>query len=109
MHSFTCPRFWSGLKQLPEQERERTRQAYEYFIEDPKHPSLHFKPILKVTGLYSARVSKNYRAMGAVDGNEIMWFWIGPHDKYMRKIKDPKIARSVEIALENLDDRRSRR
>ena len=110
MQSFTCPRFWSGFEQLPKQVRERTRQAYAYFIKDPNHPRLHFKPIWKPIGLYSVRADENYRALGAVSGgNEIMWFWIGPHDEYLRKIKSPKkIKRSVEMARKNLADRRSK-
>lgn len=32
--------------------------------------------------IYSARVSKNYRAVGVRNESGIIWFWIGPHADY---------------------------
>jgi len=28
------------------------------------------------------RIGIGYRALGRVDGDEIVWFWIGPHGEY---------------------------
>ena len=109
MRSFTCPRFWRRFRSIPEDVQRQARKSYSYFKDNPRHPSLRFKQISRAIRLWSASVDQNYRAMGAVDGDEIMWFWIGPHDEYIRKINDPNIARSVEIARENLADRRSKR
>jgi hypothetical protein len=32
--------------------------------------------------IYSARVSKNYRAVGVRNESGIIWFWIGTHADY---------------------------
>ena len=110
MRSFICPRFVKEYRALPKAVRIKARKAYSFFKINPRYPSLHFKPVISSIGLYSARADKNYRALGAVSSeNEIMWFWIGPHDEYMRKINDPNIVRSVEMARERLADRRPKR
>jgi hypothetical protein len=49
--------------------------------ENPKHPSLHFKK----TGIYwSARAGIGYRTLAIEDGDDLIWFWIGPHGTYDR-------------------------
>jgi hypothetical protein len=32
-------------------------------------------------------VSDDYRAVGVMDGNDIVWFWIGKHEHYDRLLK----------------------
>jgi len=32
--------------------------------------------------VYSARVNREYRAVGVRDGDEMVWFWIGGHTEY---------------------------
>jgi hypothetical protein len=56
------------------------------FEQNPSHPSLEFKKVHQTKPVYSARVTLDYRAVGVLDGNEIVWFWIGPHDEYERVI-----------------------
>jgi hypothetical protein len=51
---------------------------------DPDHPSLHFK---KVGSYRSVRVGLAYRALGIVDEEAVIWFWIGSHDEYERLIR----------------------
>jgi len=48
------------------------------------HPSLRFK---KVGEYWSARVSRNYRALAFEDDNDFIWVWIGHHDEYDKIIK----------------------
>lgn len=36
---------------------------------------------------YSARVSDDYRVVGIMDGDAIVWFWIGKHVEYERLLK----------------------
>lgn len=109
MRSFTCPQFEKMYRALPKAVRIKACKAHSFFKINPRYPSLHFKSISSVPGLYSARADKNYRMLGAVsDENEIMWFWIGPHDEYIRKINDPKTARLVKMAQERLADRSKR-
>jgi hypothetical protein len=84
--SHTTSRFWKAYRQLDENVQKKARRAYELFEQNPQHPSLHFKKVHPTEPLYSARVSLNHRALGMRDGNEIVWFWIGPHDEYERLI-----------------------
>jgi hypothetical protein len=65
--SRTTAQFRSCFASLPKQVREQTRQAYRQFIQNPGHPSLRFKKIHSKLPIYSARISKNYRAVGQLD------------------------------------------
>jgi hypothetical protein len=47
---------------------------------------LRFKKVHPTKPIYSARVGKGHRAVGVLDGGEIVWFWIGPHKEYERII-----------------------
>jgi hypothetical protein len=67
---------------LPEQVRSQARRAYQLFLRDPSHPSLNFKKVVDGGNIYSARIGRGYRALGQVDGSDIVWFWIGPHGDY---------------------------
>ncbi len=76
--------FWDLFWQLPEDERKRARQAYRYWRENPQHNSLHFKRVNRRHPIYSVRVGKSYRALGLLDGDTIIWYWIGTHAEYDR-------------------------
>ncbi|WP_172641462.1 hypothetical protein [Nostoc sp. PCC 7107] len=54
--------------------REQTRKAYCQFKQDPNHPSLRFKKLHPELSIYSARVSRSYRAVGQLEGDTIIWF-----------------------------------
>jgi mRNA-degrading endonuclease RelE of RelBE toxin-antitoxin system len=82
MKSFTTERFMKLYRDLPEQSRKQAREAYKQFIDNPQHPSLHFKQVHAGKSIYSARINKNYRVLGILNGSEIVWFWIGIHDEY---------------------------
>ncbi|WP_322744762.1 ParE family toxin-like protein [Cuspidothrix issatschenkoi] len=32
--------------------------------------------------IWSVRITRNYRAIGVLDGDTITWFWVGSHDDY---------------------------
>ena len=87
MRSFTQPSFWEVYRRLPESVREQARASYRLFSTDPRHPSLQFKRVSQRRPVYSARVSREYRALGVRDGDDIIWFWIGPHHEYDRLLK----------------------
>lgn len=88
MISYTTDSFWKHYGQLEEQVKKRTREAYRLFEQNPNHPSLEFKKVHQTKPVYSVRVTLDYRAVGIRDGNEIVWFWIGPHDEYERVIEN---------------------
>lgn len=82
MKSRTTERFRRAYAALPEQARQQAREAYRLFAQNPRHPSLRFKRVHSTLPVYSARVNLDYRAVGVLDGNAIVWFWIGAHAEY---------------------------
>jgi len=82
MTSFTSRRFPEMYDRPPEQVRLQARRAYQLFRRNPSHPGLNFKKVDEENNIYSARVGLGYRALGQIDGSEIVWFWIGPHGNY---------------------------
>ncbi|MDZ7288576.1 MAG: hypothetical protein ONB44_02270 [candidate division KSB1 bacterium] len=86
MKSYTTERFRKLLQQVPEQTRRQAREAYRLFMQNPYHPSLRFKQIHPVKPIYSVRINIDYRAVGTLDEDEIVWFWIGSHTDYDKLI-----------------------
>lgn len=86
MISYTTEHFWKCYASLPQHVKVQARAAYREFARDPSHPGLRFKPIGREPSVFSARISLGYRALGQVDGNTIVWFWIGSHTAYERMI-----------------------
>ena len=84
MRSRATPRFWAAYRALPAEIRDLARKAYRLFRENPRHPSLQFKRVHASDPIYAVRVSLGYRALGLLEGDEIVWFWIGSHDQYDR-------------------------
>jgi hypothetical protein len=80
--SRTTIEFRKLFANLPEQVQEQTRGAYCQFKENPSHPSLRFKKVHPELPIYSARISKNYRAVGQLEGDTVIWFWVGSHAEY---------------------------
>ena len=78
MKSFTSRRFRSIYASLPEDVKLRAKRAYRLFQRNPAHPGLNFKKVDDQNDVYSARVGLGYRALGQMDGEDIVWFWIGP-------------------------------
>lgn len=78
MKSRTTIEFRKLFADLPKPVQEQTRVAYRQFKEDPSYPSLRFKKVHPELPIYSARISKNYRAIGQLDGNHgnlvLGWF-----------------------------------
>lgn len=86
MISNTTARFWRAYRELPPDARKQARKAYRLFLQDPYHPSLHFKRVHPTQPVYSVRVSRDYRALAARDKETLVWFWIGSHDDYDKLI-----------------------
>jgi len=87
MNSTTTRRFRRSLAQLPEGIRRQARTAYGLFRRDPHHPSLRFKKVHATLPVFSARINIDYRAVGVVDGDDVVWFWIGSHDEYDKLLR----------------------
>ena len=82
MISKTTKRFREALAELPKEIQRQAQQSYKLLKQDPRHPSLQFKKVHTTKPVYSARISLDYRALGCLDGDEVIWFWIGSHAAY---------------------------
>lgn len=82
MISRTTARFRKTFGQLPGQVQQQARQAYRLFRQNPQHSSLRYRQVHPMLPIYSVRVGIHYWAVGTRDGEEIIWFWIGPHAEY---------------------------
>jgi mRNA-degrading endonuclease RelE of RelBE toxin-antitoxin system len=88
MKSFTNERFRKLYRALPEDVRKQAREAYRKFMANPQHPSLHFKRVNNTRPIFSARINVDYRVLGVLDEDEIVWFWIGSHSDYDKILKN---------------------
>ncbi len=84
MNSRITSEFRQTSGNLPDFARQQAREAYRQFKLNPNHPSLRFKKVHPQLPIYSARVSKSYRAVGQLEGNTVIWFWVGSHTEYER-------------------------
>ncbi|UBF30795.1 hypothetical protein K9N68_39775 (plasmid) [Kovacikia minuta CCNUW1] len=82
MKSRTTARFRELFADLPELIQEQTRKAYRQFKQDPSYPSLRFKKVHPKLPIYSARINKDYRAVGQLENDTVIWFWVGSHAEY---------------------------
>ena len=82
MRSVTTEAFRSRLAALPAEVQRQARRAYQQFCRDPYHRSLQFKRVHPSLPIYSARITRDYRAVGQREGDVVVWFWVGPHAEY---------------------------
>lgn len=82
MRSRTTEKFRALYEALPELVRGKARSAYELWATNPAHPSLRFKKVHPTLPIYSVRIDIDWRAVGIVNDDHIVWFWIGSHADY---------------------------
>jgi mRNA-degrading endonuclease RelE of RelBE toxin-antitoxin system len=87
MKSRRTRRFREALAKLPDSIRRQASDAYRQFQTDPYYPGLQFKKVHTVRPVYSARINDDYRVLGQMRSNGIVWFWIGKHEEYERLLK----------------------
>ena len=78
------PAFKPLFDALPPGTQDLARKNFELLKNDPRHPSLRFKPLK--ANAWSVRIGRNYRAVAAKRGDLYVWFWIGPHREYDRLV-----------------------
>lgn len=85
MQSRVVASFWDDYNRLPKEIQKLAIKQYALWQTNPHHPSLRFKKV----GPYwwSARITEDYRAVGIMDENTIVWFFIGTHSEYNRILK----------------------
>ena len=84
MNSRLTRRFRELYAELPSEVQERARKAYRLWRNDPTHPGLNFKQVVPARRIYSARVGRDYRVLGTLQGDTVVWYWIGKHEIYDR-------------------------
>ncbi len=82
MESVTTARFRKAFARLPKSVQERAKNSYKLWKLNNNHPGLHFKQIHDKQPIYSVRVGLSYRALGVIEKDTIIWFWIGSHEDY---------------------------
>ena len=83
MKSSTSITFRKQFEKLEPEVRRLARKQFRLWLNDHWHPSLHFK---RVGSYWSARVDRDHRALGVQSEGTIVWFYIGKHDEYERRI-----------------------
>ncbi len=87
MNSRRTRRFREALAALPLSIRNQAADAYRRFMADPYHRGLHLKKVHPSLPIYSARINDDYRVVGQMRNDGIVWFWIGKHEEYERLLK----------------------
>ncbi len=84
MKHFAGPSFWECYEKLPAEIKNLADKNFKIFKENLYHPSLHLK---KVNNYWSVRIGIRYRALAFEVEEDLLWFWIGPHEEYDKLIE----------------------
>ena len=84
MQSQVTQKFWRLFSDLPLDVQRGAKRAYRIFQSNPRHPGLQFKKLEGDDNIYSARIGLGYRALAVVEGDRVVWYWIGSHADYDR-------------------------
>lgn len=87
MNARATHKFWKLYPDLPRDVQQQARKADLMWKANPTHPSLRFKRVDEEEPIYSVRVSGAYRVLGVLEGDTVIWFWIGAHDDYDRLLR----------------------
>ena len=79
MKSRTSREFWKLYHDLPQRIQIVAVRKYRLWQADPAHPSLQFKKVGKV---WSVRITDDYRVLGYMVDDAMIWFFIGSHADY---------------------------
>jgi mRNA-degrading endonuclease RelE of RelBE toxin-antitoxin system len=83
MNSQITKGFQKQFDQLPENVRKLAKKNFELWKNNPRYPSLRFKPLEMPE--WSVRIGDGYRAVGIKNGDTIIWSWIGTHEAYNKR------------------------
>lgn len=90
MKSHRDKEFRELYDRLERQVKKKAIEAYILFKENQFNSSLQFKVVNPAYNVWSVRVGWTHRALGVRDPkDEIVWYWIGDHKEYERRIKQP--------------------
>ena len=86
MRSSASRKFWQLYNALPRRVRRQANKAYHLWFDNPSHPNLQFKRVHTKRPIYSVRITRDFRALGLMQDDEVLWFWIGSHSDYDKLI-----------------------
>jgi hypothetical protein len=86
MISHTTNRFRKALSQLPKPIQYKVREAFEIWKRNPYYESLRFKQVHANRPIYSVRIGLGWRAVGLLEGDRMIWLWVGSHADYDKLI-----------------------
>ncbi|OGO71667.1 MAG: hypothetical protein A2Z49_09735 [Chloroflexi bacterium RBG_19FT_COMBO_56_12] len=79
-------RFLKSFASLPKSVQEKIKKQILLLAENPRHPSLHTKPIQGAPGIYEARVDINYRMTYERQADDTLVLRVvGRHDRALKK------------------------
>ena len=82
MESKTTEKFRALLSAAPQSIQLKAKACYVLWFQNPDHPSLRFKKVHQTLPIYSVRIDLNWRAVGTLQKDIIIWLWVGSHRDY---------------------------
>lgn len=73
MKSVTTEKFRLLFASAAAERQIRIRSGYRLWKENPAHPSLRFKKVHPRLPIYSARVDLDWRAVGVLEDDTLVW------------------------------------
>ena len=77
----TTDHFWSLYQKLPPNIQKKADEQFERLKENPNHPSLRLEKLEGDNVYWSARITRQYRAVALKDAESFVWFLIGKHEE----------------------------
>ena len=74
--------------------QELAVKQYKLWLSNPHHPSARFK---KIGVRWSARITDDYRAIGVMEGDTVIWFFVGTHAEYNQVLKEKEQQSGFEL------------
>ena len=82
MKSHVTNQFIKRFNTIPLRIQRLARKNYKLWKENHYHPGLKFKEVKPNSNIYSVRIGIGWSAVGIVEANTIIWFWVGSHSEY---------------------------
>jgi hypothetical protein len=74
MISYTTKKFRKLFSELPINIQKQAGNSFNHFKKDSYYPGLNFKKVHSKRSIYAVRISRDYRALGIIKKNSIIWF-----------------------------------
>jgi len=82
VQSKTTAKFRALLSGAPQAVQPKANAAYALWLKNPDHPSLRYKKVHQSLPIYSVRIDLDWRAVGTLQKNTMIWYWVGSHRDY---------------------------